>query len=68
MLKGLNVRHDVGTVPGTDLPSSAAGNEEDGGDDQRSYQEDGEDDQEEHVSILMLLSLEWDLLIERLDS
>lgn len=49
-------------VPGTEFASSAAGDEEDRDEDQRSYQEDGQDHQEEHVAILLLLSLKWDLL------
>lgn len=58
----LNVMHNFWIVPGTEFPSSTAGDEEDGDEDQRSYQEDGEDHQEEHVAILLLLDLEWDLL------
>ena len=44
------------------MTASAAGDEEDRDEDQRSYQEDGEDHQDEHVAILLLLGLEWDLL------
>lgn len=56
------------TVPGTEFPSTTAateGDEEDGDWDQRSYQEDGQDHQEDHITILLLLGLNWDLLIDR---
>lgn len=54
--------HSCGSIPGADLPSSAAGNEdEDGGDEQRHQQDGGEDHQEQHVAIPPLLRLERDL-------
>lgn len=49
-------------VPRAELSTSAAGEEEDGPQDQDSDQEDGEDHQEEHVAISVLLALERDPL------
>lgn len=62
MLKIVNVMHNCCIIPSTEFPSSTAGDEEDGDEDQCSYQEDGEDHQQEHIAILLLLGLEWDLL------
>lgn len=64
----LNVQLNTKTfciTPVTALPSTTAataGDEEDRDEDQRSYQEDGEDHQGEHIAILLLLCLKWDLL------
>lgn len=61
----LNRKRHFCVAPGTALPSStaaAAGDEEDRDEGHRSYQEDGEDHQEEHIAILLLRGLEWDLL------
>lgn len=49
-------------VPRAELSTSAAGEEEDGPQDQDSDQEDGQDHQEEHVAISVLLALERDPL------
>lgn len=57
-----NVSHHFYLSPVTALPSATASDEEDGDEDQSSYQEDGEDHQEEHIAILLLLCLKWDLL------
>lgn len=57
--------HNFSIAPGAALPSSTAAtasDEEDRDEDQCSYQEDGEDHQEEHIPILLLLAVEWDLL------
>lgn len=54
--------HNFCFPPGTAFPSTAASEEEDRDECQCSYQEDGEDHQEEHITILLLLNLEWDLL------
>lgn len=51
-------------VPWAELSTSAAGEEEDGSQNQDSDQEDGEDHQEEHVAISVLLALERDPLKE----
>lgn len=58
----LNVMHNFCILPSTEFGSSTAGDEEDRDEDQSSYQEDGDDNREEHIAILLLLGLEWDLL------
>lgn len=64
VVKVLNKMHRrvYGVIPGAELSTSAAGDKEDGSQNQDSDQEDGQDRQQEHGAISELLALERDPL------